>query len=286
MLELLQHQFIQNAFLAGTIISIVCAVVGYFVVIRAQAFAAHALAHIGFAGATGAALVGVSALTGTFIFTLVAALGMGTLGKRIQGRDVEIGMVLSFALGLGVLFLKLYTTNANEAVGILFGSILSVTSYDLLLSVISGMITLLFVILLFRPLLFSSVDPEVAEARGVPVRFLSTIFIILLAATVTEAILIVGVLLVFALLVAPAAIAQHLSKRPLLTILFSVVLGLAFTWGGLSLALLLHGPVSFFIAGLASISYLVIVPLAHTISPHFYSAFYHPDRENKFTVET
>ena len=285
MLELLSHQFVQDAFLAGIIISIVCAVVGYFVVLRSQAFAAHALSHIGFAGATGAALLGVSSLMGTFIFTLLAAFGMGILGKRIQGRDVEIGMVLSFALGLGVLFLKIYTTNANEAVGILFGSILSVTPYDLLLSIITGTITLLFVIFLFRPLLFASVDPEVAEARGIPVRFLYSIFILILAVTVTEAILIVGILLVFALLVAPAAIAQHLSKRPLLTILYSVLLGLAFTLGGLLLALSLHGPVSFFIAGLASISYLVIVPLAHTISPHFYSAFYHPDRENKFIVE-
>src|SRR5579863_3283326 len=142
MLDLLSHQFVQNAFIAGTVIAIVSAIIGYFVVIRAQAFAGHALSHIGFAGATGAALLGVSSLTGTFIFTIVAALGMGMFGKRIQGRDVEIGMILSFALGLGVLFLKLYTTNANEAVSILFGSILSVTSYDLLLSIISALVTL------------------------------------------------------------------------------------------------------------------------------------------------
>src|SRR5579871_51642 len=106
---LLHYQFVQYAFLAGTIIAIVSAVVGYFVVLRAQAFAAHSLAHIGFAGATGAALIGLSSLTGTLIFTILAALGMGALGKKIQGRDVEIGMILSFALGLGVLFLKLYT---------------------------------------------------------------------------------------------------------------------------------------------------------------------------------
>ena len=285
MLELLSHQFVQNAFFVGTIIAIVCAIVGYFVVLRQQAFASHALSHIGFAGATGAVLIGVSSLTGTFIFTVLAALGMGTLDKRLAGRDVEIGMVLSFALGLGILFLKIYTTNANEAVGILFGSILSVTSYDLIFSIITGTITLLFVIFLFRPLLFASVDPEVAEARGVPVRLLSSIFMILLAATVTEAILIVGILLVFALLVAPAAIAQHLSKSPFLTILYSIFFGLFFTWGGLLLALLFHGPVSFFIAGLASISYLVIVPLAHLISPHLYNTFYHSNRENKFNVE-
>src|SRR5579862_5918354 len=186
MIELFHHQFIQYAFISGTIIAIVCAIVGYFVVLRAQAFAAHALSHIGFAGATGAALIGVSSLTGTFIFTMLAALGMGTLGKRIQGRDVEIGMILSFALGLGILFLKLYTVNANEAVGILFGSILSVTSFDLVLSVVSAVITLFLLLFLFRPLLFASVDPEVAEARGVPVQWLSIIFMVLLAMTVTE----------------------------------------------------------------------------------------------------
>jgi zinc/manganese transport system permease protein len=285
MLELLSHQFVQNAFFAGTIISIVCATVGYFVVLRSQAFAGHALSHIGFAGATGAALMGVSSLTGTFIFTILAALGMGSMGKRLQGRDVEIGMVLSFALGLGVLFLKLYTTSATEAVGILLGSILSVTTDDLYLSIITGAITLLVLLFLFRPLLFASVDPEVAEARGIPVRLLSSIFMILLAATVTEAILIVGVLLVFALLVAPAAIAQHLSKRPFLTILYSILLGLFFTWGGLFLALVFHGPVSFFIAGLASISYLIIVPMAHNISPHIYNVFTHSNKENKFLVD-
>src|SRR5579863_6387452 len=270
MLDLLSHQFVQNAFIAGTVIAIVSAFIGYFVVIRSQAFAAHALSHIGFAGATGAVLLGVSSFTGTLIFTILAALGMGALGKRIQGRDVEIGMILSFALGLGVLFLKLYTTNASEAVGILFGSILSVTTSDIVISVVSAVITFILLLLIFRPLLFSSVDPEVAQARGVPVQYLSIFFMLLLAVTVTGAILVVGVLLVFALLIAPAATAQHITKKPLTTIVLSVILGLFFTWGGLLLALFFHGPVSFFIAGLASITYLLAVPLYHIISPHFY----------------
>jgi len=280
MINLLSHQFVQYAFLAGTIIAIVAAIVGYFVVLRQQAFAGHALSHIGFAGATGAALVGLSAFTGTLIFTIIAAMGMGILGKRIQGRDVEIGMILSFALGLGVLFLKLYTTNATEAVGILFGSILSVTTTDIVMSIITAVITFIALLFIFRPLLFSSVDPEVAEARGVPVQFLSIFFMVLLAVTVTGAILVVGVLLVFALLVAPAAIAQHMAKRPLTTIILSVCLGLFFTWCGLFLALFFHGPVSFFIAGLASVSYLVAVPLYHSISPHFYTPLPHENREH------
>jgi ABC-type Mn2+/Zn2+ transport system permease subunit len=133
LLQLLQQQFVQNAFIAGTLIAIVAAVVGYFVVLRAQAFAAHALSHVGFAGATLAALTGISALLGMSGFTAAAALGMGFLGKRIRGRDVEIGMILSFALGLGVLFLRLYTSSASEAVGVLFGSILSVSQTDIIL---------------------------------------------------------------------------------------------------------------------------------------------------------
>lgn len=156
MIDLFQHQFIQNAFIAGTIISIICAIVGYFIVLRAQAFAAESLSCVGFTGATGAAVFGLSSIVGTFLFTTLVALGFGIFGKKLKGRDIEVGMVLSFALGLGVLFLKLYTVNATEAVGILFGSILSVTREDLYLSFITGIISLSILIFIFRPLLFSS----------------------------------------------------------------------------------------------------------------------------------
>src|SRR5579872_1817851 len=222
MLELFRHDFGQNAFLAGTIVAIVAAIVGYFVVLRAQAFAGHALSHIGFAGATGAALLGVSSLLGMFALTMVAALGMGALGKRVRGRDVEIGMVLSFALGLGVLFLSLYTQYASETVGVLFGSILSVSRSDVLVTLYCGLGTLVIMAFLFRPLLFASIDPEVAQARGVPVDLLSVVFMLLLAITVAEAIQVVGVLLVFALLIAPAATAQLWTRRPLTTVAFAV----------------------------------------------------------------
>src|SRR5215469_11040743 len=160
MLELFQHDFVQNAFLAGTIVAVVTAVMGYFVVLRAQAFAGEALADIGFAGATGATILGISSLIGMFFLTVLAALGIGALGERLRGRDVEIGMVLSFALGLGVLFLSIYTqfgTNATEGVGVLFGSILSVTRSDVLITLISGVASLLLLAFLFRPLLFASI---------------------------------------------------------------------------------------------------------------------------------
>jgi len=277
--NLISHQFIQYAFLAGTLISIISAIVGYFVVLRAKAFAAESLSCVGFTGATGAAIIGLSSLAGTFLFTVLVALGLGAFGKKIRGRDIEIGMVLSFALGLGVLFLKLYTSNAAEAVGILFGSILSVTTQDLYLSFATGFFALAVLAIIFRPLLFSSIDPEVAEARGVPVRMLGIIFMLLLGITIAEAILVVGVLLVFALLIAPAATASHISNKPFKTILISIFLGLFFTWGGMILGLLFHVPVSFFIASLASSVYLLAVPLIDNITPHFYAQNSHGDHE-------
>jgi zinc/manganese transport system permease protein len=280
LIQLFQQQFVMNAFMAGTLIAIVAAIVGYFVVLRAQAFAAHALSHVGFAGATLSALLGISALIGMTGFTVAAALGMGALGKRIRGRDVEIGMILSFSLGLGVLFLRLYTSSASEAVGVLFGSILSVTQSDIILTLILGLGTLLTLAVIFRPLLFSSIDPEVAEARGVPIKAISIIFMLLLAVTVAESIQVVGVLLVFALIVAPAAAAQHLTRKPFSAIAISVVLGVAFTWLGLFLALVTNYPVSFYIAVLAAFTYFMAVKVRHLIRPHGHRDHDHPGREH------
>ncbi len=278
MFALFHYDFVQNAFLAGTIVAIVTAVMGYFVVLRAQAFAGEALADIGFAGATGAALLGISSLLGMFGLTLLAALGMGALGERVRGRDVEIGMVLSFALGLGVLFLSVYVqhgANANAGVGVLFGSILSVTRRDVLISLGTGIATLLVLAFLFRPLLFASVDPEVALARGVPVRLLSMVFLLLLAIVTAQAVLVIGVLLVFALLIAPAATAEHLTHRPLTAIILSVILGLFFTWGGLILAFVgtgHHLPVSFYISALAALSYFASIIVNRVRSPRRYTS--------------
>lgn len=273
-IELLQQSFVENAFMAGTLIAVVSAIVGYFVVLRAQAFAAHALSHVGFAGATLAAVLGISGLLGMSGFTVAAALGMGALGRRIRGRDVEIGMILSFALGLGVLFLRLYTNSASETVSVLFGSILSVTHEDIVLTLVFGFATLVALAAIFRPLLFSSIDPEVAEARGVPIKMLSMIFIFLLAITVAEAIQVVGVLLVFALIVAPAASAQHLTRKPFSAIAISVALSVAFTWGGLLLALATSWPVSFFIAALAACTYGAAITIGHARRAHGTPAHY------------
>ena len=279
MLELFQHEFVRNAFLAGSVVAIVSGLVGYFVVLRGQAFATEALSHIGFTGATAAALMGISSLEGMFFFTLLAALGMGLLGKRLRNRDVEVGMVLTFMLGLGVLFLNLITRNATTAVNILFGSILSVTYSDVLVTVGAGLGIIFLVACLFRPLLFASFDPDVAETRGVPVRVLSLLFLLLLALSVSEAMKVVGVLLVFALLVVPAATVERLTHRPLVAIALSVSISLISTLGGLTLAFTGHWPASFYIVSLTSLFYFTSLGIQAIHSPHRHHELSHPSRE-------
>jgi zinc/manganese transport system permease protein len=287
---LFQYEFVQNAFLVAPIVATITAIMGYFVVLRAQSFASEALADIGFAGATGAAVFGISSLIGLLVMPLLAALGIGALGERIRGRDVEIGMVLSFALGLGVLFLSIYTqneTNGTVGIGILFGSILSVTRTDVLVSLITALVTLLIIALIFRPLLFASIDPVLAQARGIPVRLLSVVFLLLLAFATAEAVLVIGVLLVFSLLIAPAATAEHLTSRPFTAIMLSVALALGFSWGGLVLAFVgtgRHLPVSFYISALAALSYFFSLLVSRVRSPRGYRALPHPSREQTVTV--
>jgi zinc/manganese transport system permease protein len=232
--------------------------VGYFVVLRGLSFAGHALSHIGFAGATGAVVLGVNPVFGLLAFTVGSALGMGALGKRLQGRDVAIGIVLAWTLGLGVLFLSLYTGYATEAYALLFGEILGISQRDVLVTLVAGVVTLMALTAIYRPLLFASVDEDVAEARGVPARFLAVAFMVLLAVAVSEAVQVVGVLLIFALLVTPPAIAERLTARPERALLFSVVLALLFTWGGLAVAYYAPYPVSFFITTFAFATYLTV----------------------------
>ncbi len=260
--EFLQYDFMQNAFLAGTIVAIVAACVGYFVILRQVTFAGHALSHIGFSGAAGAVLLGVDPLWGLLAFTLIAALAMGLLGERIEGRDVAIGIVLAFALGLGILFLQLYTSYASEAFSILFGTILGISHAAVYNSLIIGIIVLAGLTAILRPLLFMSVNPVAAEAAGVPVRVLSAVFLLLLALAVSEAVQVVGVLLIFALLIAPAATAMYLTPRVYPALSIAVVLAVLETWFGLIMAYYTNYSVSFFIASVAVGVYLVVRLLA------------------------
>lgn len=253
-----QYQLMVNAVLAGTVVAIVAGVIGYFVVLRASSFAAHALSHIGFAGATGAVVIGLNPIFGLLAFTVGSGVVIGALGDRIRGQDVTIGIVLAWTLGLGALFLSLYSGYANEAYAILFGQIVGITQENVEVTGLIGLASLACLAFMYRPLLFASVDQELARARGVPALALSVAFMALLALTVTAAVQVVGVLLIFALVVTPAAIAMRIVRRPARAIALSAFLSLAFTWIGLAIAFYSPHPVSFFITSLAFGTYVLV----------------------------
>ena len=256
--DMLQYAFMQHAFEAGTVIALVAGIVGYFVVLRRSSFAAHALSHAGFAGAAGAVLIGVNPLFGLLLFTSGGGLAMAALGKKAASRDVQIGNVLAFMLGLGVLFISLYKGYATEAYSLLFGEILGISASNVVLTIVAGISILLLVAVLYRRLLFTSLDEEVAEAKGISMLGMNIVFMLLIAIAVSISVEVVGVLLIFALLVTPAAIAQQVTKRPLEGICVSVLTALLATWIGLFMSYYIPYPVSFFIVSLVFISYLIV----------------------------
>ena len=256
-MSLLAYDFVQNAILAGLIIAVVAGLVGRFVVLRNMSFAVHGIAEVGFTGTAAALFFGFDAVLGLLAGALLASLGIGTLGVRLRDRDVAIGSVLAFGLGLGVLFLTLDSRYASQAFSILFGTITGVRRQDVVLLLVLGLATLAGLAAISRPLTFASVDPEVADARGVPVRLLSIAFLLILAIAVAEAIQVVGVLLVLTLLITPAASAQKMSVRPLTASVLAVAIALACTMGGILLGLFTPFPTSFFVATLSFAVYLL-----------------------------
>ncbi|MDQ6661858.1 MAG: metal ABC transporter permease [Chloroflexota bacterium] len=258
MLDIFSVQFIQNAFIAGSIVAIIAAAVGYFIIVRGLTFAGHALSHIGFAGAAGAILLGIDPVFGLLAFTICAGIGIGILGKEARERDIAIGIIMTLGLGLGILFLTLYHGYAEQAYSILFGTIVGISRTDVQITAIAGILTVAILLFIFRPLLFSSLDSEVAQARGVPVRLLGILFLILVAVVVSVSVQIVGVLLIFTLLIGPSATAMRLVHRPLAAILLSILLGLFYTWSGILLAIYGNWPVSFCIATLSFAVYLPV----------------------------
>jgi len=258
MFSIFQYQFIQNAFMAGTCVAIVAAIMGYFVILRGLTFAGHALPNIGFAGAAGAVLLGFDPVIGLLAFTIIAAIAIGVLGKALRERDIAVGIIMTFALGLGILFLSLYSGYAERVYSILFGQIVGISLENVLFTTLSSFLTLVILLLVFRPLLFSSFDPEVAEARGVPVNLLGLVFLVLVAITVSIAVQIVGALLFFTLLIGPAATTIRIVQRPIWAILLASILGICYTWLGIFFAANGTWPVSFYIA---TISFGVYLPI-------------------------
>ena len=269
---MLEYDFMRTAFLAGGLVAILAGAVGFFLVLRNLTFAGHALSHVGFAGAAGSVLVGMSPLWGLLCFTLAAAIAMGLLGERLRGRDVAVGIVLSLALGFGVLFLYLYTSHATQATAILFGNVLGIapgTVWTLLGLSAAGLFALAAI---SRPLLFATLAPEMAEAKGVSPRLVSVLFLAIVAVAVAEAAQVVGVLLVFALMVGPAAAAQRLTARVGPGIALSMALALAETWLGLALAYVSDWPATFWIVLVSCAVYFLALArpmrIAHTHEGH------------------
>jgi zinc/manganese transport system permease protein len=254
---MLDFDFMQHAFEAAGIVAVVAGFVGYFLVLRGQAFAGHALSHVGFAGATGAILVGVSPLAGMLAVTTLGGVLMGALGEKLAERDIAIGVILTMSLGLGLLFLHFFTAYATQATALLFGDVLGVSAATIVFLAGLAGINIAVLALIARPLLFASVNPELAEAKGVNLRLYNILFLGLVGLTTAAAAQIVGVLLVFALLVGPAASAQRLSKRVMPGILLAVFLALAEAWSGVALSYFTDWPASFWIAALSSVIYLV-----------------------------
>lgn len=261
--QMLSYDFMRYAFLAGSGIAITCGLIGYYVLLRHLTFASDALSHVGFAGAMGAAFLGLNPFLGLFGSSIAVGVGMGQLGKaNARRRDVTVGIVLAWVLGLGALFLGLYlshpaaNTNIAIGVGVLFGSIFGIDQGTAWIIAAVGLATSLALIAIARPLFFTSIDPVSARARGLPVRLLDAMFLVLLAVTVAEAVPAVGALLVFALLITPAASIQQLVIRPYLGLFLSAVLALLITWVGLTMAFYLSYPVSFDISAIGFVLYL------------------------------
>jgi len=252
-----EYEFMRNAFGAATVVAVVAGCCGYFLVLRGQAFAGHALAHVGFTGATAAVLIGVPPLWGLVGVTVAGGVTMGALGERLEGSDVAIGIVLAMSLGLGLLFLHFFTTSAAQATALLFGNLLGVDGAILTALAVLAALCLLCLAAISRPLLFATLQAELAEAKGVSLRLIGILFLAIVAVAIAECAQIVGVLLVFALMVAPAATAQHLTRSLLAGVLVSVAVALLAAWGGLTLAYYTDWPTSFWITALASIAYVI-----------------------------
>ena len=250
--------FAQHALVAGTLIALICGVLSPFVLIRQMAFAVHGAAELSFTGAAaGLVLIGdpvVGALSGSVV---VAGL-IGSLGERPRERDSAIGVVLAGGLGLGILLLSQYQGFASAATSILFGDIFAISADQIWLLVVLALVVLVGLGLIYRPLLFASVDPELAEASGVATRLLGIAFLLLLAVTVTEAAQVVGTLLVLSLAIIPGAAAQRVATAPLAATAVSVGVALLATEGGLLLAL--NGttvPPTVFVTGISVGAYVV-----------------------------
>lgn len=253
------HEFVRNAYLAGTFIAVACGAVGWFMVLRAQVFAADALGHVAFVGAVAAALAGVNEQLGLFVITVAVAAAMAALGRRGQADDVVVGITFAWILGIGILLATLLATSSQggegaTAVNALFGSIYSLSASTAQAAAVVGAGVAVAVAVASRPLLFASLDPELAVIRGIPVKVLGVGFLALLAAVIAVGTQAVGAMLLLGLVAAPAGAAHQLTTRVHLGIVLSTLIAVGTTWGGLAL--------SYAVAGLPPSSAIIALAVA------------------------
>ncbi|MCW2598899.1 MAG: hypothetical protein JWM02_728 [Frankiales bacterium] len=267
---MLTQPFMQHALLAGTPIALAAGLVGWFLVLRAQVFTADALSHVAFTGALAALAVGIDPRLGLFAITIAVGLALSGLGPRGQPDDTIIGGVFAWVLGLGVLFLSIYTSgssggNGTAAVAVLFGSVLGLSHDRALVAALIAVVCFLAMLALARPLLMASIDPRVAAARRLPVRLLGAAFLGVVATTAAEASQVVGALLILGLVTAPAATASRLSTHPYRAMALSCALAVGATWAGLFLSFYLPStPPSFAILAVATAAFiLTFAPWRH-----------------------
>lgn len=255
--EVLTAPFMVNALIAGVLISLAAGFIGYFTVARRSTFAAHALAHIGLPGATGAVLLGLPVSLGLGVFALGGALTIGALGKKASQREIATGTILAFAMGIGLFFSRLSTSAAQQMQSILFGSILTISHGQLIGFAIFDAVLIAVLTITYRPLLFSSVDEQVAQAKGVSIASMNVVFMALLAGVITISVQAVGTLLIFALVVTPAATANSIASSPLRAMVMACFICLVSIWGGLLISSMFPTPPSFVIVTLSTLFWAI-----------------------------
>lgn len=255
---MLEYSFIRQALIAGILIASICGVISVFVVLRRNAFASHALGHMGITGAAGSALLGINPIIGQLVLNILAGIVIGCLGDKIKKNDTAVGIVLTFILGCGVYFLFLFQNNyAGNIMGVLFGDILAVSIQQIYILLTLSIITLALLSIIIRPLIFASIDPVVAKSKNLSLYLLSIIFLIILAITITMAYQVVGALLVFSLLLIPGAIAVIFIDNIYYAMLASTLIANLAIILSLVSAFYLNLPVSFCLTSLLTIMYFL-----------------------------
>ena len=267
--QLFEFHFMVNAFRAGTIVAVLAGAIGWYMVLRRQAFAGHTLAVVAFPGAAAAIWLGISVNFGYFgaciaAAVVIAAVPRANSGQTYSEESAVIGTVQAFALACGVLFVSLYGGFLNSLTGLLFGTFLGISDRQVVTLLVVAAAVLIVLAAVARPLFFATVDSDVAQARGVPVRLLSVLFLVLLGCAAAEVSQITGALLVFALLVMPAASAQQLTARPAVGFAITIALALLITWTGLAVAYFSVYPVGFFVTTIGMACYLLSVAIRYS----------------------